>query len=144
LRHNKAVTDLYIGQNGIGDKGAKALAGAVAVNEHLEHLFLRRNRITDKGMKALLKAMDTNDNIRRMDFVPVTMSITGEGGSLDQVESDEDNEISEELLTQMHGKVKKTEAASSEGVEGMPEGAVAAADLRPQEKADEELSSFEL
>jgi len=59
LKVNEALTELRLGENEIGDEGAKAIGGALAVNGVLTNLNLYDNNIGKKGRRVLLEATST-------------------------------------------------------------------------------------
>jgi len=59
-----AVTSLTLDSNGIGDAGAAALAGGLAVNTSLTDLIAWDNAIGDAGAAALADALTRNATLR--------------------------------------------------------------------------------
>ena len=62
LRGSTALAALYLGDNGIGDAGAAALAGALQGNSSLRTLFLGVNDVRAAGADALAGALKTMAN----------------------------------------------------------------------------------
>ena len=60
LRTLPALTELWIGNCEIGDKGVASLVANLGKDDFkkLEHLFLCRNKITDVGLATLFTALD--------------------------------------------------------------------------------------
>ena len=57
LENNQTLTDLYIGQNNIGDNDIKYLSEALQNNQNLKALYLNSNNIGDNGVKFLSEAV---------------------------------------------------------------------------------------
>ncbi|XXQ37901.1 Smr domain-containing protein [Plasmodiophora brassicae] len=63
LRENKALRDVDLGRNVLGDRTAVDLANALSVNDVLVRLDLRCNPIGDIGAKALCKMLSCNTTL---------------------------------------------------------------------------------
>jgi Leucine Rich repeat len=64
-------------ENGIGDDGSVAIAGALATNKTLTWLSLESNEIGDVGMKALGEALAQNSSWDTLDVDGNQFGITG-------------------------------------------------------------------
>lgn len=86
LLNDRTLKTIYIGCNGIGDKGgivisallfakwndiagAHSLAEAVKVNNNVEGLWLKRNSITIQGVRDLCAALRSNSSVTTLDLV---------------------------------------------------------------------------
>lgn len=65
---NKALGELCLGKNGIGDAGAQALASVLAAGSALRRVSLRDNRIGDAGACALADALRSNVLLEELDM----------------------------------------------------------------------------
>ncbi|RUP50270.1 hypothetical protein BC936DRAFT_139793 [Jimgerdemannia flammicorona] len=54
--------------NGIGEKGASALAEALKMNANLQNLNLRWNAIGAKGTSTLAEALKMNTSLQNLDL----------------------------------------------------------------------------
>jgi len=63
LKKNAVLTNLFLDQNLIGDKGAKNLAGVLESNETLKVVYLTDNEITGEGILAFLEALPKRSNL---------------------------------------------------------------------------------
>lgn len=63
LKQSTTLKAVTLSDNGIGDKGAEALADALAVSS-LEHLLLQRNKIGKDGALALAKALEKTGTLQ--------------------------------------------------------------------------------
>ncbi len=61
------LKNLVLGENEIGDEGAKAIGGALAVNGVLTDLNLRANSIRDAGAAAIAEALRVNGVLTSLD-----------------------------------------------------------------------------
>ncbi|MEW5297948.1 MAG: hypothetical protein WDW36_001123 [Sanguina aurantia] len=59
-----SLTQLYMGHNGIGPKGAAKLAAALSYNTTLELLNLTNNHLGDEGVASLTACFEANPNTR--------------------------------------------------------------------------------
>ncbi|WP_075883317.1 putative nucleotidyltransferase substrate binding domain-containing protein [Candidatus Protochlamydia sp. W-9] len=66
LAFNTALRVLRLDNNLISDKGMEALARALAFNTDLRVLYLDSNQIGDKGMEALASALPANKALREL------------------------------------------------------------------------------
>ena len=60
LKGNTVLTELYMGGNMIGDTGAAAIADALKGNSALKELYLFNNRIGDSGATSIAEALKHN------------------------------------------------------------------------------------
>ena len=60
LYHNKSITAVNLGSNGIGDKGVKKLVEHLKSNKTIKHLGLSSNNITSNGANYLSKLFSLN------------------------------------------------------------------------------------
>ena len=67
-QNDPSLTSLNLGDNRIGDDGAKALATALKNNTSLTSLNLLGNRIGDDGAKALATALETNTSLTSLEL----------------------------------------------------------------------------
>jgi hypothetical protein len=65
---NKALGELCLGKNGIGDTGARAIASVLAAGSALRRLSLRDNSISDAGAGALAEALRSNVLLEELDI----------------------------------------------------------------------------
>jgi Ran GTPase-activating protein (RanGAP) involved in mRNA processing and transport len=63
LKSDTSVTELSLGGNQIGDKGAESLGKTLESNESLTELDLWDNQIGDKGAESLGKALESNKSL---------------------------------------------------------------------------------
>lgn len=63
LADNETITSLTLSHNKIGDDGAAALAAAVISNSTLKKLKLSHNKIGDRGAAALADGLKTNSTL---------------------------------------------------------------------------------
>jgi hypothetical protein len=68
LDNNATLTRLDLDGNNIGAEGARALAAALDKNATLTTLFLGNNNIGDEGARALAAALDTNHTLQVLDL----------------------------------------------------------------------------
>jgi len=68
LRHNYSLKRLHLDENGIGDDGVRALAGALRGNcwSSLAHLNLDRNNIGVDGARALADVLPENSTLTEL------------------------------------------------------------------------------
>ena len=66
LKHNAVLTTLYLGDNRVGDSGAKSLAQALKVNTALTTLELWHNNIGAEGARALGEVLKNNSALSRL------------------------------------------------------------------------------
>ena len=68
LQVNKCLTKLILGNNNLGDEGAKAIATALRDNDSLTNLSLILNNIGDEGAKAIAAALIHNHSLSKLDL----------------------------------------------------------------------------
>ena len=68
LEKNATVTNIRLIGTSIGDEGAKALAGALEKNATVAHIDLSCNSIGDLGAKALAGALEKNATVTHIDL----------------------------------------------------------------------------
>lgn len=69
VQQNVAVRELSLGENGIGDEGAKMIAGLIlGRNSMIRRLSLRDNCIGDEGAKSLSEALMHNTSLEELDI----------------------------------------------------------------------------
>ncbi|XP_026675435.1 F-actin-uncapping protein LRRC16A isoform X3 [Ceratina calcarata] len=68
LGSNACLHTLDIGGNQIGDPGARLLAKALQINNHLRTIVYDRNNITLQGYADIVHALEKNCSVRHMSF----------------------------------------------------------------------------
>ena len=76
--NNKSIVVLYLGDNNIGDEGAKCIADVLAVNKSLQDIDLSSNNINAKGAKYLADALKENDTLKEL---AIDKNNIGNGGA---------------------------------------------------------------
>jgi len=66
LNHADIAAQLFLGNNRIGNEGARALAEALAANSTLQLLWLRNNLIGVAGATALARALIVNHTLAKV------------------------------------------------------------------------------
>jgi uncharacterized protein (TIGR02996 family) len=102
------LQDLWLGQNGISDRGAAALAASRHL-QHLTRLDLARNNLTDSAVRALL-ASPHLENVRELDLSEnpwltdaSARAVLDDGRAWQKVEL-EGTRVSQELLDEMKAR----------------------------------------
>jgi len=76
--NNKTIVVLYLGDNNIGDEGAKCIADVLAVNKSLQDIDLSSNNINLEGAKYLADALKENDTLKEL---AIDKNNIGNGGA---------------------------------------------------------------
>jgi len=61
LPASKYLNFLYVGNNNLGDEGAKTVATALSGNKSLQHLYMQYNNIADSGVEAIASYLASTD-----------------------------------------------------------------------------------
>mmetsp|Transcript_23848 Transcript_23848/g.31048 ORF Transcript_23848/g.31048 Transcript_23848/m.31048 type:complete len:311 (+) Transcript_23848:78-1010(+) len=64
IANDSTLTELYLTNNNLGDKGAQSLATALSANTYLQKLFLSMNNISHEGAEAIANALSTSKTLR--------------------------------------------------------------------------------
>mmetsp|Transcript_44549 Transcript_44549/g.132993 ORF Transcript_44549/g.132993 Transcript_44549/m.132993 type:complete len:385 (-) Transcript_44549:95-1249(-) len=67
-RSNPTIGELCLGNNGIGDTGALAIADVLRSGSMIRRLSLRDNKIGDAGAEAIAEALATNAALEELDI----------------------------------------------------------------------------
>jgi len=66
LHDNDVLNGVLLGANGMGDRGAKAVADLVRNNKNVETVFLGCNMIREEGIEALTSVLHGNMHVRSL------------------------------------------------------------------------------
>jgi Ran GTPase-activating protein (RanGAP) involved in mRNA processing and transport len=89
LKSKRTLTDLYLNDNQIGDRGVELLAKALShPTATLQKLYLSNNtRITDRSINHLIGMFKTNQSLNSLWLLKCGFSDDGRGRLLEAVES---------------------------------------------------------
>ena len=89
INNNTALEVLYLGDNNIGDEGARCIADMLVVNKSLQDIDLSSNKINAKGAKYLADALKENDTLKEL---AIDNNNIGDGGAVRITEAIQHNQ----------------------------------------------------